>query len=179
MLIYVSILFLIFSSSLFSLDRKVRALNKLLFVFISIFLVLLAGLRYEIGVDYDTYRTHYDYIPDVLHYYRYDASMEAGYEFVTSVFKFLNAPFYWITLFVASITFILLYRLSFRYSEYPIMTLLMFFSSMYWGQVMGQMRQPLAILLLYQFVFLIIKNKKVFFLSLLFWLQFCFINLYF
>ena len=76
------------SSSLFSLDRKVRALNKLLFVFISIFLVLLAGLRYEIGVDYDTYRTHYDYIPDVLHYYRYDASMEAGYEFVTSVFKF-------------------------------------------------------------------------------------------
>lgn len=163
MLIYVSILFLIFSSSLFSLDRKVRALNKLLFVFISIFLVLLAGLRYEIGVDYDTYRTHYDYIPDVLHYYRYDASMEAGYEFVTSVFKFLNAPFYWITLFVASITFILLYRLSFRYSEYPIMTLLMFFSSMYWGQVMGQMRQPLAILLLYQFVFLIIKNKKVFF----------------
>ena len=140
-----------------------RALDEQFFVFISIILVLLAGLRYEIGVDYNTYRFHYDYVPDVLHYFRYDASIEIGYEFVTSVFKYLGAPFYWVTLFVASVTFMLLYRLSFQYSGYPILTLLMFFSSMYWGQVMGQMRQPLAILLLYQFIFLIVQNKKVLF----------------
>lgn len=163
MLIYISVLFLIFSCSIFSLDSKVRVLDKPLFVFISTVLVLLAGLRYEIGVDYDAYRSHYYYVPDVLHYFRYDTSMEVGYEFVSSVFKYLKASFYWLTLFVASITFILLYRLSFQYSEYPILTLLMFFSSMYWGQAMGQMRQPLAILLLYQFVFLVVRNKKILF----------------
>lgn len=160
MTIYIFTLFWVFFCSILSMDKKMKIMNKAFFLFILMMLIPLAGFRFNTGVDYESYLTHYKSVSDIFNYSKVYSSIEIGYEYIVSIFKTLNAPFYLLTIFMATATFFLFYHLSFHYSAYPTLSLLMFFSFAFWGQVMGQMRQPLAIFILYSFLFLLEKQKK-------------------
>lgn len=162
MFVYFLILLWVFICAILSLDLRISKLQqkRIILLLISIPLILLAGIRDGIGVDFDTYLQHYEEVTNLFSFERTFQSMEVGYEYLVSVFKTFHLPFFFVTLFIALITFELFNHLSLRYSTFPSLSLLMFFSLTFWGQVMGQMRQPLAILSLYFFLFLLKKGKN-------------------
>lgn len=164
MLIYILIILWVFFYAILSIDKNIKVYDKTFFLFVLLLLIPIAGLRYKIGVDYDSYLFHYELTPDIFNYTRTFSSMEIGYEIIVSLFKTINFPFYVLTLTITTITFFLFYHLAIHYSPYPTLSLLMFFSFAFWGQVMGQMRQPLAIFILYLFLFLLENEKRIKFL---------------
>lgn len=163
MLIYMCVICWVLLFSLLSIDKNMKSRDKVVYGFMLLVLIPVAGLRVDTGVDYDSYYEHYKDIKDIYHFSRTYQSLEVGYEYLVSAFKTIDTPFHVFTFAIALVTFILYGRLCYKYSSYPSLSLLMFFAYAYWGQVMGQMRQPLAIFLLYQFLFLIIKKKELLF----------------
>lgn len=156
---YAFVLLWVFGCSILSVDKYYKVYKKIFLIAILFLLIPLAGFRYNIGVDYDSYLVHYESIENILNYQKLYSSMEIGYEYLVSLFKTFNAPFYIFTLFIAFVTLSILGNLVLRFSLYPILSVLMFFSLSFWGQVMGQMRQPLAILMLYSFLHFLEYNK--------------------
>lgn len=163
MLIYICVICWVLLFSLLSIDKNMKSRDKIVYGFMLLVLIPVAGLRVDTGLDYDSYYEHYKETKDIYHFSKIYQSLEIGYEYWVSLFKTIDAPFHIFTFAIALVTFILYGRLCYKYSSYPSLSLLMFFAYAYWGQVMGQMRQPLAIFLLYQFLFLIIQKKELLF----------------
>lgn len=159
MYIYIVIILYIFSLTLLSLDKRFCKKKCYILFFISVILITFAGIRDHIGYDYEVYLEHYKEVNSVPNFEKTRESIEIGYEYMVSIFKTFNFPFFCFTLFMAFVTFFLFVRLSLYYSAYSVLSLLMFFAGTFWELIMGQMRQPLAIMILYSFLCLLKKGK--------------------
>lgn len=160
MIVYILTIIIVIGFSLFSVDKRINK-NSEFFITIMLCLALtvIAGTRL-VGYDFPVYKTHFEAVPDITQYSRTDISIELGYELLVSLFKTFNDSFNAFLFTYAAITMVFAIVVSYKYSPFPLLSIGMFFAYSFFFQVMGQMRQPFAILFLYIFIIPLILNKK-------------------
>lgn len=160
MLTYFLCILIVLTISFFSVDKRAKKEYHLFFSIILIFtLTLFAGTRL-VGYDFDVYLHHFKAVPDLFHYRRTDVSLEIGYELLVSLYKVFSDSFNGFLVCYAGITLIFALIACVKYSPIPLLSFGMFFSYAFFFQVMGQMRQPFAILFLYLTLIPLILKKK-------------------
>lgn len=137
---------------------------------ICFFQIILIGLREDVGPDYGSYRAIFDY--SYIHDYSkiflsnvpFVNSPKLGVEWLyilmNRVVLDLGLPFYVVTLLVAIISLILVYKFLINNSDYPTLLLLLGFIPGMLISTGGQMRQSVAGgIMFYSFIF--IKERKL------------------
>lgn len=153
-----------FIISICSIDKHIN--NKIYILYFSLLAIIIlsifGGTRL-IGLDYDVYEIHFNIIPTITKYKWTDPSIEIGYEILASICKSIYNSFHLFLIFFTALTITLMFWLCYKYSPYPLLSFFMFFSYSFFPQVMGQMRQPLAIILAFIIsIPLFLKSKKNF-----------------
>lgn len=175
MFVYIGVLFLVFAFVTLSLDKRIKSDVGIAFLLISV-LAVFAGIRESTGNDYDAYLLHFNKATTIWDYQKVQWNFEPGYEYLVSICKTLVPSFHFFLFVFALLTLLLAYRLFRKNSPLPLLSFLLFFSYTYFMQIMGQIRQPFAIVLLFLFLPLLTKGKKG---VLLFMLVTCAIAYYF
>lgn len=137
------LLLLFFSFCEFVLGKRIISkLYVIIFVLLFILLVLIGGTR-EVGFDYMQYRYIYNSVSLSYRYYA-DSTIEWGYCFLLSLSKSLDFSF---ELFLVLLTaFLVFSRFYFfkKISPYPVLSLLVYFPTMFLVSDMGQIRNAVA-----------------------------------
>ena len=127
------------------LVAKNVSFNSVVFFYLSLFLLLLASLRFETGRDWENY----------LHMYYYDnletSSTESGYIRMNVFFRNLNLGdkgFYLMQFIVMSFCCGVIYKSICRNNEFPIFILLVYFTSYFFSTELAQTRQHIAMAIL-------------------------------
>ncbi|MDE5567204.1 MAG: EpsG family protein [Muribaculaceae bacterium] len=150
------------------MDKRISKFNNGGILLVSIVVIIFSGCR-MCGYDYYTYLDHFNSLPDLYAYKRQESTFEVGYEYVVSAFKTFSNNFNLFLFFYALVTILMVIFLSKKYSPLPLLSVVLFCGPFLFGQIMGQMRQPLANCLLYMCIIpFLLRNKKwsVFFISL-------------
>ena len=159
---YLSLIFCMFFTAVCSVDKHIKK-NQILYLALILVLILslFAGTRL-IGWDYGVYMHHFDGVPSIENYSRTDLSMEIGYEFFLSICKTCFGSFHAFLVIFSALSISLAMLLCYRYSPYPLLSFYMFFAYSFFTQVMGQMRQPIAIVItLLLLIPLLLKRRKI------------------
>ena len=98
-------------------NRLTSRTRKCFLVFLGLFMILLMGLRYRVGIDTLNYMTSYDSIPDIKDFFRTDfgtSRFEPGYTLLCAVCRTIT-PDFWLLQLVHSFIlttcfFIFIYR---------------------------------------------------------------------
>ena len=160
MQVYLFIISITFIFAILSINRNTKKITVLwCSVFLFIILSLFAGTRL-FGFDYDNYKDHFEECPYIYNYYRYITTMELGYELFVSFCKSISTSFHFFLLFFTCLSIGITLKLCYKYSPYPLVSFLMFFAYSFFTQVMGQMRQPIAISITYLLLLPLILKKK-------------------
>lgn len=162
MAVYIFIILLFVITAVCSVDKRI---TKSHFLFLALMLVpilsVFSGTRL-VGWDYNAYKVHFDGVPFIVNYSRTDLSMEVGYELLLSICKTFFGSFHAFLVIFSALSISLAMLLCYRYSPYPWLSFYMFFAYSFFSQVMGQMRQPIAIVLtLLLFIPLLMKRRKI------------------
>lgn len=121
----------------FKIDKEFRRLFAFLF---AVALILFAGLRYETGPDYGSYRDYWNLMTDQLYFF-----LEPIYVFIVLTLKQLfNLPYQSSVLFFALTAISLKFITIKRYSPYIFFSLIIYFSTVFINSDFGQIRQGLA-----------------------------------
>lgn len=169
MLYYLIILAITFIISICSTDKHANRAYILYFGLLAVIVLSAFGGTRLIGLDYDTYEIHFNSVPTITKYEWTDPSMEIGYEILVSLCKSLYNSFHLFLILFTALTITLILWLCYKYSPYPLLSFFMFFSYSFFPQVMGQMRQPLAIALAFiiSIPLLLKSNKRLACISLI------------
>lgn len=160
-MIYFFIASFILLMAIWSVDKRANGSYIAFSIFTAIcVLTLFAGSR-EVGLDYDNYVYHFQRVPSIFEYRWTDKSIEVGYEIIASVCKSICNSFHIFLIIYSLITLILAFVLFRRYSPYVLLSFFMFFAYAFYPQVMGQMRQPLAIILSLLGLIPLLKQKRI------------------
>lgn len=147
MVVYIFIILLFVITAACSVDRHINKGHFFYFTLIMIpILSVFSGTRL-VGLDYEAYVDHFNAVPSILNYQRTDDAMEIGYEFFLSICKTIFGSFHAFLLIFSTLSVFLAIWLCYRYSPYPWLSFYMFFAFSFFPQVMGQMRQPIAIVI--------------------------------
>ena len=166
-MIYLFIFSLIFIFIFFEVNlnykKKFKAEYYIFFFFIVFLLIVTAGIR-TVGFDYENYSEIYN-IVRISNYF--ENGIEYGFAFIISVFNIIDLPFFSFTIFVALISISLKSFFFNKYSPYPFISLLIYFSITFLISDMGQMRNGLALAIaLWAFDDLFEERKKLFFFKI-------------
>ena len=110
--------------------------NNIILTLSAVFLILFAGLRDGVGTDWPAYKHFYQYGVD---------NVEIGYAFINNFFKSLDFPFYIFLIFINFISIGLITKASIKLSAIPILSLLIYYSDLYFYFNFSGMRQALAL----------------------------------
>lgn len=147
MVAYVIIIFLFVIMAICAVDKRINKSHFFYFALIMLpILSVFAGTRL-VGFDYEEYVEHFKEVPSILNYQRTNYAMEIGYELFLSICKTLFGSFHVFLLIFCTLSVFLAVLLCYRYSPYPWLSFYMFFAFSFFPQVMGQMRQPIAIVI--------------------------------
>lgn len=148
-LIFFTLVF--FSLIGFFLPRKVN--NFLLFIcFIS--LLLFAGLRLNVGFDYDNYKIVFTDIS-----YNAEYFIEPVFLLFTRIFQTITFDYNAYLFVIALISLSLKFRFLYKYSVLPLVAVLLYYSRIYLGSDFGQIRQGIALgVILLTFPYLVKKK---------------------
>lgn len=125
----------------------------LIFIFITLIAVI-AGLRYEIGTDYPTYRTIYDNLS--VDTYQH---IEPGYRLINLFFKYVGLSYAFTVFIFSFIVNLLFYRFIKKYSSSVFLSLLLYVLLNYYFIAFNAVRQMIAISIFLQAI-PSIENKK-------------------
>lgn len=159
-MIYISLFFLLAIFSCIDFSNKNKEKYSTLII-ATILLVLLSGLRYETGTDWEVYFDYFNSETKIGEHY-----FEIGYQILNNIVRYFtdnyNILLTIIALFIALIAYIIA-----RYSNFPLLALVGFYSLMF-VVFLGGNRQAIAIALsIFSLRFII--NRKLFkFLSVIF-----------
>ena len=120
------------------------------YLFILAVFILIAGLRYRLGVDTLAYMNmYYHLIPDLWHLQDADDSMyfEPFYYLLCSVVKSFGGRFYVVQLLHATFVCVLLFKYIKKHSRYVFACLFLFFIWTYTSYFMETMRASMAIVI--------------------------------
>lgn len=147
----------IFTSFIGLIEKKN---NRFFLGILTLFLVLFASLRDRVGTDWPAYADFYQY---GVH------NVEVGYAFINNLFSEIGLPFYMFLIFINCISIGLITKSALKFSAFPILSLLIYYSDPYLYFNFSGMRQAVAmsittIALIYSFGD---KRNKYFFFSLI------------
>lgn len=141
MLYGLTYLFSIIAISVYLLERRY---NKILLMIFSLWLILFAGVRDNVGIDFNVYKDHYLMFPDIeaLNIRRF----EIGFESLISLLKMIGLDYQAMFFVVAFITIYLFAKFYALYSKSPILSLILFFLvPLYYLTSLNTIRQFLAV----------------------------------
>lgn len=133
---YFVLAFLLVVLCIFELIDKSVLYKKVALTIGTVLLVLFAGLRYEVGTDWDAYYINYK-----LYYW----DTEWGYKYINYFFsKNLDAPFNVFLLFYNGVSLLLIAKFIKNLSGYYLIALLVFYSDLFMYYNLSGMRQAMA-----------------------------------
>lgn len=159
-MIYISLFFLFAIFSFTDLLNKKKEKYFVLSI-ATILLILLSGLRYETGTDWEPYFNYF--ISEVKigeHYF------EVGYQILNNIVRYFTDNYNVLLTTIALFIVLISYTIA-RYSDFPFLTLIGFYSFMFVG-FLGGNRQAIAIALSIFSLRYIIDRKLFKFLSVIF-----------
>ena len=124
---------------LFSHQRSQSLLYSVLFVFLIVF----AGLRWEVGCDWRNYLVHYDVVANP-NFSPWNMPIEQGWWFLVDTIEGLGVPYFVLNLVVAAIFFACVNKFAKRQND-PFAFLIVLFPMLILGMVMAALRQAVAI----------------------------------
>lgn len=165
-MIYLAILGAIFIFAFLDVcEEKVFPKYRYVFLaFFFVFLLLFAGLRYEIGYDYNSYRAIFRTVT-LFNLTKMD--VELGYNALNLFLKTIGFGFQAVLFIVAAVSLFFKYEAIKKYSIYPFVSLAIYFSSNFIIQDFGQIRQGLAIAMALYSIGAIKDRKLIKFLALM------------
>lgn len=139
MLVYGSIWFGMILTRLVFYQRS----QSLLYSFLFVFLIVFAGLRWEVGCDWRNYLRHYDLVanPD---FSPWNMPIEQGWWFLIDTIEGFGFPYFVLNLVVAAIFFVCVNKSAKRQND-PFAFLILLFPMLILGMVMAALRQAVAI----------------------------------
>lgn len=152
---YYYVAFILILLSLFELIDKSALYKRIALVTGSLLMVLFAGLRYQVGTDWDAYFINYK-----LYYW----DTEWGYKYLNLFFsKHLDAPFNVFLLFYNGVSLLLITKFIKNLSGYYVIALLVFYSDLFMYYNLSGMRQAMATsLTCFALIFAVKKQMKFF-----------------
>ncbi|MBO1308226.1 EpsG family protein [Enterococcus sp. 669A] len=163
--IYLSVLFLLILLSSFEYFSK----NKKYFVMAIFFLVVFAGMRQDVGYDYNSYHNFYNDINSFSDVFNGKIDAEPGYVFFNFLFKYLGFPFSTFVLFFSIVSLLLLGICLYNVFPFPSLVLVYYYCRFFLVRDMGQIRSSL-VSIIFLMTLPAIKNrdtKKVLLLTLI------------
>lgn len=163
-------LFFILTVSYLQINNTLHDNKYYILYFSSGILIFLSGFRYYYGADYQPY---IEIFKDSKRYYITYSSIlngdiEPGYLFLNKIINENNLPFYYVTFAMALMSISLKTYVFKEYSPYPLASLLLFFSPVYFFEDVGQIRQGLTVGICAFSVKFIIEKKLIYFLITVF-----------
>lgn len=163
--IYYIIFFLLSVIALLSLTIQVKKYNSLLLVVVSVFLALFAGLR-ESSPDQGGYQYFFHTVASLADVitgnHNYDENyVEWGYKFLLSVIKFFTDNDIIMFVVIACLSVGGIAYSCRRISPYPLVSVLCYYSWMYYSNL-GAIRHALAASLILLMIVALAMNKKIF-----------------
>ncbi len=137
------------------------------YILFSSILWFLAAFRYETGGDWTSYTDSFketEGIFKVLNQIAPNFSenyMEIGYKLVASFYKQLGANIQYVFFTIATINSLLLYSVLIKYSEYPILSLVIYYCTLYFSLDFVAVRQALAVMIFFVSIKYILKKSFV------------------
>jgi len=148
-LIFFSIL--AFFSFLEMEDKMNPTLKDRVYFFLFLLFWLTAGLRFETGVDWPGYTTFYTDIEGINNFdfqfsylFKY-SEFEFGYAVLNSIFRTITSNIQLLFLFIAFITNLMLFKSIKKYSDHIIVSLLIYYSTIYFVLDLSGIRQCIAL----------------------------------
>ena len=135
MIYLILVVILIFLSYTEAISKS-KLFSKYFSIILSFILVLFAGLRNNVGTDWDAYFDFYKYSTD---------KVEIGYATINNFFGWLSIPYNIFLLFINGVSIILIYKFLKKNTVFKIISLLIFFSNLYLYFNLSGIRQALAI----------------------------------
>ena len=162
--VYLITIFILFAFSLHELISNNEKKKKLFLFFSFLLMVIVVGLRWETGTDWDAYLITFGNINDFWSVFLDRTNMEKGYLFLNLIIKLITDNYSFLLVILAVLMYYFLIRAFQKLTEYPQLTLLLFFSSTLGS--MGSNRQLLAVsICLFALTFLL-EGKKLPFIGL-------------
>lgn len=162
MLLYVCIFIIIALASIYQI-KKNKKYSSLIGYIIFILLLVFGGCRFEVGSDWDGYKDIYERTYDGL-----NTNIEFGFVFILRGFSKITSNYIWFSFFIFFISLFLKFVTLKKYSLYPVLSLLLYFSSIFLSSDLNQIRQGLSLgICFYSFIYLF-ANKKTSFYILIF-----------
>lgn len=124
---------------IFAANQKYKAV----FYSLSILLFLIAGIRYETGADYNSYKAIFYSIKQEGGYFA-KFLIERGYFILNYFFRDVEYGFEIVLLIVAYLGVILKANIFFKYGVFPFLSLLLYYQSLYLTGEFAQIRQSVA-----------------------------------
>ena len=142
LLIYLLLLFYVYDIKSYGKNRK---LHYVLSCFI---LIIVAGLRYRVGLDTIAYMRSFDspYYPFLAEFSIWgEYGSDIGWVFINSLAKSIGGGFYTVQFIQAIIVNIAVFWFVRRHSPKPFMAILLFFMFQWWNYCFEAMRESVAI----------------------------------
>lgn len=127
------------------------------FIFFSLILTVIAGFRWDVGGDWDTYLMIYERS----NYQIINFEWSFLFELINFIFKYFNLGIFSVNIFISLLFFYSLYRISKSLKFDLLLVLIVAFSLIYFNGIMGYVRQTLALsffIISLEFYF---KNKTI------------------
>lgn len=170
---YFDILLLIILVLVFlEIEEIINDKNNIIPIILGIVLIFLAGFRYYSGPDYTAYLaifkesvTYFTSYNDIINS---ETTIEKGYLLLNRFIGLQGLQFYWVTFIIAFFAITLKLKSFNDFSPYPILSIALFYSPIYFFEDLGQIRQGLVVgICSYSVRFIINRNIVYFILCIL------------
>ncbi|XLP21632.1 EpsG family protein [Bacillus toyonensis] len=152
------------------MNKKYTLIVKFYFIVAGLFLILFAGLRYEIGYDYISYQRIHQIIQNIpwmqngLINSAMEINQEIGFFIINIPFENFNS----MLLFISVVTLAIKYKFIFENSKYVFLSLWLYYSMFFAKYDMGLISQTIAIaIVLYSLNFIITEKKYKFIITII------------
>ena len=142
LLIYLLLLFYVYDIKSYRKNRKLH------YVLSCIILILVAGLRYRVGLDTIAYMRSFEspYYPFLAEFSIWgEYGSDIGWVFINSLAKSIGGGFYTVQFIQAIIVNVAVFWFVRRHSPKPFMAILLFFMFQWWNYCFEAMRESIAI----------------------------------
>lgn len=157
---YLTIYFLILGLVFYKVFNSKKNSPKISLFVITIVLILFAGLRNQVGTDWNAYYNFYIYGAERL---------EIGYSFINNLFRSLSLPYNFFLIVLNTISLIFIFLFLKRNSYIPLVGILLFYSDLFLYYNFSGIRQAIAIsITCFSINFAIDKKFIKFLISVLF-----------
>lgn len=166
--VYTSILAIVSVASFFSIFNQFYRARTILLFGIFVMLFLFAGLRYETGFDYHSYKYYFDTVSTISDVFKGNIDMEKGYLLLNVIIKKLNVNFNGILIVMAFMSLIILFSSYKKYTGYYIIAILIYLVRFYFIRDMGQIRQSLACaIIMFSLKYIQEKNARKYIMAII------------